>query len=218
MERHTVLSRPVMARYPSLAGISWSVVALAAVLPAAVRLQVVLLQEVPVGDWLVWGSGPAAIAAVVCLAVAWGLRVGLWQGVRRVLPAALVIAIGLGLVGLWHFPAANLKDGQVASEWRQLHPTLRWALWVARGADGGVVVTDIHRRSQDYDRMGLSEPQDSRHYAQPDGYVHAVDLRVSDAGAWRNWARQGLFLLMGVKAERHGGTADHLHVYLPQYQ
>ena len=215
MEDPGVLSRPGSARYPSLGGILWTAVALGAVLPAAVRLQVVLSQRISVADWLVWGSGPVAIAAAVSLAVVSGLRVRPWNGVRRVLPAALVVAMGLGFVGLWHFPAANFKDGDVAAEWRQLHPTLRWALWVARSADGGVVVTDIHRRSQDYGRMGLGEPDDSQHYAQPDGYVHAVDLRVSDAGAWRNWARQGLFLLMGIEAERHGGTADHLHVYLP---
>jgi hypothetical protein len=48
---------------------------------------------------------------------------------------------------------------------------------------------------------------------------------VRDAGDLRNWARQGVFLALGLKADRHGGptdrhggTADHLHVSLPLRQ
>jgi len=62
----------------------------------------------------------------------------------------------------------------------------------------------------------LPRAPDSQHYVGDDGFARAVDVRVSDAGALRNWARQGMFLLMGLEAGRHQGTADHLHISLPK--
>ena len=81
--------------------------------------------------------------------------------------------------------------------------------------DRRLVLTDIARQSSDYEEMGLKKQPASLHYIKSDGYAHAVDLRVSNVGEMRNWARQGLFLLMGLQALRHTGTADHLHVSLP---
>ncbi len=62
--------------------------------------------------------------------------------------------------------------------------------------------------------MGLKAQGRSPHYLHGDGYAHAVDLRVSNVGETRNWARQGLFLLMGLQAIRHTGTADYLYLAL----
>ena len=67
---------------------------------------------------------------------------------------------------------------------------------------------------REYGEMGLRRPAASPHYLHGDGYAHAVDLRVSNVGAARNWARQGFLLLMGLNAVRHTGTADHLHLAL----
>jgi hypothetical protein len=55
----------------------------------------------------------------------------------------------------------------------------------------------------------------SRHFPDDQGYARAVDIRVSATGEMRDWLRQGSFLLMGLRASRHVGTADHLHVALP---
>ncbi|MBT4499793.1 MAG: hypothetical protein HOC74_18845, partial [Gemmatimonadetes bacterium] len=113
-------------------------------------------------------------------------------------------------------PEHRFKDLQTAVEWRQLHPTLRLAVWLVAIEDRSMVLTDIARTPEGYVGMGLEPQRESRHYVGEDGYSRAVDLRVSDAGRLRNWARQGLFLLMGVETVRHVGTADHLHVALPE--
>jgi hypothetical protein len=129
--------------------------------------------------------------------------------------AALLLFLGLGYFGTTHYPAHNFKTPDTAVEWTQLHPTLRLTLWLVALEDRQMVLTDIARRPSDYPRMGLKRQEDSPHYLHLDGCAHAVDLRVSNVGEMRNWARQGLFLLMGLDAIRHTGTADHLHLALP---
>jgi len=54
----------------------------------------------------------------------------------------------------------------------------------------------------------------SKHYEQPDGWVHAVDLRTKSNGEIRNRAVQLYFEVMGFSTLRHVGTADHLHVQM----
>jgi hypothetical protein len=63
--------------------------------------------------------------------------------------------------------------------------------------------------------MGLPVHDSSLHYAQPDGYVHAVDLRTIGRREVKNRLVQLYFALMGFATLRHVGTADHLHVELP---
>ena len=203
------------ARLPGLPGVLWAAVGMAAALPLVVRLQILLQQRFPAADWLVWVGGMAGGALLGIVALVWGLRLPWAWSARRLLPLGLVLAALLALGGLWHFPRHNFKDGGVAAEWGQLHPTLRWGLWAVRAADRGLVVTDIARRPDEYRAMGLPLTEASRHYIQKDGYAHAADLRLRDAGALRAWFRQGLLLLMGLRAERHQGSAEHLHVYLP---
>ena len=132
-----------------------------------------------------------------------------------VLLAVPLVVAAVGLAGIFRFPANHFKDGQVAEEWQQLHPTLRLALWVVALEDWNVVLTDIARTPEGYVSMEMEPPGESRHYVGEDGYSRAVDLRVGDAGPLRNWVRQGLFLMMGLQPLRHEGTADHLHVALP---
>ncbi|MBT4608755.1 MAG: hypothetical protein HOC05_01860, partial [Gemmatimonadetes bacterium] len=166
-------------------------------------------------DWLAVAAGLAAGGVVLFLSLGLILRL---HSVRRAgglllaLPLLMVLA---GTLATTHFPRDNFKSDDVRAEWTHLHPTLRHALWVARLGDESLVLTDLRRGPEDYHLMGLRLPFTSRHYPQTDGYAHAVDLRVHDAGDLRNWARQGLFLLMGLKADRHAGSADHLHVSLP---
>lgn len=181
-----------------------------------VRVQLAVLARYPAADW------PAVVAGLlaggVVLAVTTGLALRL-RSPRR----ALVLLLGLplllltaGCLSVTHFPRDNFKTDELRTEWYRLHPTLRVSLWIARLGEGDLVLTDVSRTPADYDDMGLTEPTWSSHFFSPrDGYAHAIDLRVSDAGDLRNWARQGVFLALGLRASRHGGTTDHLHVSLP---
>jgi hypothetical protein len=206
--------KSIAARLPGLPGVAWAAVGMAAALPAVVRLQVVL-QRFPLADWLVWSVGMVGGALLGIVALVWGLRLPWRWSARRLLPVCLVLTAVLAVGGLWHFPRHNLKDASVATEWHRLHPTLRWGVWAVRLVDRGLVVTDISRQRSDYVEMDLPVLTASKHYLQWDGYAHAVDLRLRDAGPWRRWFRQGLFLVMGLRAERHQGSAEHLHIYLP---
>ncbi|MEW6752773.1 MAG: hypothetical protein AB1505_17610 [Candidatus Latescibacterota bacterium] len=48
------------------------------------------------------------------------------------------------------------------------------------------------------------------------GYSRAVDLYGTPAGPLRAWAREGLFLAMGLQAVRHEGSPDEVHLSLPR--
>ena len=76
------------------------------------------------------------------------------------------------------------------------------------------MVTDALRQPVDYSNMGLPTLDNSLHFVQHDGFVHAVDLRTIGRTEWRNALMIGYFRLMGLKTLRHVGTADHLHVSL----
>ncbi len=197
--------------------IAWLAVgALGAVL-TAVRLQVWLIERAVAVGWL------AVVAGLVLGGVGWALVLVVGLGFRslRWIGAILLLAplvfLVLGYCGTTRYPAQNFKTPAAASEWKTLHPTLRQALWLMALEDRQLVLTDIARAQSDCDEMGmgLTRVKESLHYIKDDGYAHAVDLRVSNVGELRNWARQGLFVLMGLKTRRHLGTADHLHVTLP---
>jgi hypothetical protein len=182
----------------------------------SVRVQLAVLLHYPMADWLAVMAG--LLAGGFVLALTAGIALSLRSPKRAlvllvVLPILLLTAGGLSVT---HFPHASFKTDELRSEWYRLHPTLRVSLWIARIGAGELVLTDVSRRPVDYADMGLSTPSWSQHFYSPrDGYSHAIDLRVQDAGDLRNWARQGVFLALGLKANRHGGTADHLHVSLP---
>ncbi len=187
----------------------------------AVRLQLQILAYQTTGDGLVpdWLAVVGGLLAGGLILSATLLVVFRTRSARRagglLLGVPLVMML-IGCLALSHYPRANFKSDDIRAEWTHLHPTLRHALWVARLGDESLVLTDLRRAPDDYRLMGLRIPFTSRHFPQTDGYAHAVDLRVTDAGDLQNWARQGLFLLMGLHAGRHGGTADHLHVSMPE--
>ena len=175
---------------------------LAATLVVSVRAQLAILERYPEADWLALAGGLLAggLVLFVAVAVAFGLR-----SPRRALllltalPALLLTA---GCLSVTHFPEAGFRTGELRGEWERLHPTLRLSLWIAR-LGGDLVLTDVAARpAQDG-----STPWR--------GYVRSVDLRARDAGDLRDWARQGLFLALGLKAAPHAGAAGHLHVSLP---
>ena len=188
---------------------------LAATLVVSVRAQLAILERYPEADWLALAGGLLAGGLVLfaAVAVAFGLR-----SPRRALvlmtalPALLLTA---GCLSVTHFPEAGFRTGQLRGEWERLHPTLRLSLWIAR-LSGDLVLTDVAGRPAGHGVTGLPEPGVPGRFPRPwRGYVQAVDLRARDPGELRDWARQGLFLALGLKAVPHAGAAGHLHVSLP---
>lgn len=115
---------------------------------------------------------------------------------------------------LLYLARVNAKADDVRAYYTGVHPLLRLALSTLILADRDVVVTDLGREPGDYARMGLPPNDRTRHYRQPDGWIHAVDLRTAGRGAVKNWSMQLYFWMMGFETRRHVGTADHLHVEL----
>lgn len=109
----------------------------------------------------------------------------------------------------------NAKSDEVRAYYTSVHPLLRLALSTAILVDRDIVVTDTAREAADYAKMGLPVYENSLHFEQEDGYVHAVDLRTIGRSKWRNWLTIAYFNSMGFRTLRHVGTADHLHVSLP---
>jgi len=108
----------------------------------------------------------------------------------------------------------NTKSDSVRAYYRSVNPILRIALSTIVLVDPDLVVTDMGRVAADYRRMRLPVNERTRHYRQPNGYVHAVDLRTRGRWEIRNRAVQLYFWSMGFSTLRHVGTADHLHVQL----
>ncbi|MEL6653147.1 MAG: hypothetical protein AAFQ87_20280, partial [Bacteroidota bacterium] len=119
--------------------------------------------------------------------------------------------IGYSLINL---SGANAKSEDVKQEYTSLHPYMRLAVGTFVLADQGLLVTDMSRVQEDYQKMGLKTNKSSLHYKQSDGYVHAMDLRTKGRSELRNSLTQWYFRLMGFNTLRHGGTADHLHISL----
>lgn len=130
----------------------------------------------------------------------------------RIAAPLLLFYCGYCLV---YLSSLNAKTERVRAYYTSVHPVLRLAISTLVLADREIVVTDAARVPGDYDRMGLPVYERSLHFEQPDGYVHAVDLRTMHRAAWRNGVMTAYFRLMGFRTLRHVGTADHLHVSLP---
>src|SRR5262245_33197411 len=138
----------------------------------------------------------------------------------RALVRSLLRWIALPMVAAWCLSSlfflarVNAKSDEVRGYFRSVHPILRVALSTVILVDPGLVITDMARQPSDYRRMGLPVNKKTMHYEQPDGWVHAVDLRTKSNGEIRNWAVQFYFEVMGFSTLRHVGTADHLHVQM----
>ncbi len=182
----------------------------------SVRVQLALLTHYPTADWPSVVAGLLAGGVLLAVTVALVLRMRSPRRALILLVTLPTMLLTVGCLSVTHFPRSNFKSDELRAEWYRLHPTLRVALWIARLGAADLLLTDVSRRPSDYDEMGLTTPSWSEHFFSPrDGYAHAIDLRVRDTGALRNWARQGVFLTLGLRAERHGGNADHLHVSMP---
>jgi hypothetical protein len=167
--------------------------------------------------WLALALGAGSTFVLVTLYAAWishrlSGRVRLAVLGRRVALPLVVAYCGYALI---YLSSANAKSDRVRAYYTSVHPLLRVALstWIL--VDQDLLITDLARRPEDYTAMGLPMYDGSLHYAQPDGYVHAADLRTVGRSVVKNWLVQLYFVLMGFDTLRHVGTADHLHVELP---
>jgi hypothetical protein len=127
---------------------------------------------------------------------------------------ALPMVAAWCLSSLFFLARVHAKSDEVRGYFRSVHPILRVALSTVILVDPGLVITDMARKPSDYGRMGLPVNDKSMHYEQPDGWVHAVDLRTKSNGEITNRAVQLYFEVMGFSTLRHVGTADHLHVQM----
>lgn len=179
-----------------------------------IRGAVWLYQDHGVASWLaLLTSGAATLALLTAYGVAISRRFtgrARWDFVAKWV--ALPLVVGYCGYALLYLSRVNAKDDAIRSVYTATHPLLRVALSTLILADRRAVITDLARTPDDYPAMGLPVNQRSLHYVQPDGWVHAVDLR--SRGPIRNLLVQGYFRAMGFETLRHVGTADHLHVFL----
>ena len=166
--------------------------------------------------WLAVFGGTLLTLGVVVGIAAWISR--RYHGRARVLSAVRWVAVPAVVAwcafGLFHLSGENVKSDDVRAYFTEVHPVLRVALATAILADPSMMVTDLGRVAADYPRMGLPVNDRTKHYRQPNGWVHAVDLRTRERGEIRNRLLQFYFWTMGFSTLRHVGTADHLHVQL----
>ena len=165
------------------------------------------------------------VSAILTLGIVFGSIILIARRFRRRARVATVVRwAALPAVFTWCVYAAfylsrvNVKSDDVRAYYSAVNPILRVALSTIVLVDPDLVVTDMGRVAEDYRRMGLPVNERTKHYRQPDGWVHAVDLRTRGRGEIRNRLVQAYFWSMGFSTLRHVGTADHLHVQLATAQ
>lgn len=190
-----------------------------AVVPFAVLLRgsSYAYQDLGWGSWGSLGLGFIACLVVVTLyLIVLGKIVGIKKSIFKFSMMASGAIVGIFVVySLLFVSAGNLKNDQLRSTYTDLHPLLRTSVSTMVLFDKNSVITDIGRSPSDYDKMGLPRLENSLHFKQEDGFVHAIDFRTNGRGAIRNKLVEWYFKLCGFRTLRHVGTADHLHVSLP---
>ncbi len=183
-----------------------------------VRVSLYLNLEQQLNVWLSVGGGVLASTLVLLIYSALLRKkfmgtLGITGRMTKMLLALVMIYSGYSLI---YVSGANVKSEEVRSTYLSLHPTLRIATSTLVLADRSLVVTDMGRTPDDYRSMGLPVLENSLHYEQESGYVEAVDIRTVGKPEWVNQLVRLYFWSMGFNTLRHTGTADHLHVSIPQ--
>lgn len=156
------------------------------------------------------------VAALITCGIVSGFVILIAHRFRPVLKwAALPVVFTWCVYAAFYLSRVNVKSDDVRAYYSAVNPILRVALSTIVLIDPDLVVTDMGRVRADYRRMRLRVNDRTMHYVQPDGWVHAVDLRTRGRGRIRNRVVQLYFWSMGFSTLRHVGTADHLHVQLP---
>jgi len=117
---------------------------------------------------------------------------------------------------LFYVSSLHTKTEEVRSHYLSLHPMLRVTTATLALFDDELIITDTKRVADDYEQMGLPVNQNSLHFQQDDGFVHAIDLRTINRSSFQNAILKFTFGAVGFNTLRHTGTADHLHVSVPQ--
>jgi len=166
--------------------------------------------------WLALLCGSLVTVAVVAGYCIWIARRfhGRARVERMLRWVALPTAIAWCVYSAVYLARVNAKTDDVHAYYSSVHPILRIALSTVVLFDGDLVITDARRVAADYPRMGLPVNDRTKHYVQPDGWVHALDLRTRGHNEVANRLVQLYFWIMGFSTLRHVGTADHLHVQL----
>jgi hypothetical protein len=217
------------AEWRSLAGdiaLALLKVGLIIVLPFAVlvRGSVFIYEHGGTPVWVAVLTAAFLTGGVITAYAVWLARKFTKAGGRRgggralIMPVAKWVALPLVVFycsySLLYLASVNAKSPPVRAYYHSVHPLLRLALSTLILVDRDMLITDTGRQPEDYTKMGLRSNARTRHYKQPDGWIHAVDLRTTGRGAIKNRGVQFYFWLMGFDTRRHVGTADHLHVEL----
>ena len=189
------------------------------VLPFAVlvRVSIYLYAAHAVQTWIAVAGGVAATALVVTLYSAVVSKRLTGKARVRVLAkrVALPLVLAYCAYTLLYLSNVHAKSPDVREYYRSLHPMLRIAVSTVILVDRDIVITDLQRSPEDYAAMRMPAHNESLHYRQSDGFVHAMDLRTVGRSVWRNSAVALYFRAAGFETLQHVGTADHLHVALP---
>lgn len=167
-------------------------------------------------SWLAIVGGMVLTMGVVAWYGAWLSRHFKGRARARTVARWVFVPLVAGwcLWALFFLARVNAKSDEVHAYFTSVHPILRVALSTVILVDPDLVITDMARVPSDYARMGLPVNERTRHYLQPDGWVHAVDLRTREHSEVANRLVQFYFWGMGFSTLRHVGTADHLHVQM----
>lgn len=195
-----------------------AVLAVLAVLPFALLIRggVLLYQGWGLGTWLSLLLSATASALLLAL-YAWlaSRRLGAGEGLKKLFTrSAAAVGVAYVAYALVFVASENVKSEDVRAGYSAVHPLLRVASSALILVDPASVITDTGRTREDYFLMGLSPNEASLHFAQDDGFVHALDLRTVGRPEWRNRMVELAFWALGFHSLRHVGTADHLHVSL----
>lgn len=131
----------------------------------------------------------------------------------KVIFASLLLFCYVGYT-LFYLSDSNAKTSGIQKEFTSLHPIVRVSVGTILLVDRDMLITDMSRTKEDYKKMGLKTLNNSLHYPQSDGYVHAMDLRTNGRSGVRNFLLKAYFSIMGFHTLRHVGTDDHLHISL----
>ncbi len=183
-----------------------------------VRVSLYLNVEQQMNVWLAVaaGVGAATLALLLYSAVLRRKFMGTFGVTGRMSKMLLALVLVYSGYSLMYLSGTNVKSEEVKSTYLSLHPALRIATSTLVLADRSLVVTDMERTPEDYRTMGLPVLENSLHYKQENGFVEAVDIRTKGKPEWVNQLVRFYFWSMGFNTLRHTGTADHLHISVPQ--
>lgn len=182
-----------------------------------IRTSLYVYTNYALNGWLALSAGVGVtilllLVYAIFISYSMGRSARVHKYIRRGIACLVLAYCGYGLL---YFSGVNAKSEEVSSYYLSLHPIMRVSMATTILMHDDLIVTDLQRTPEDYSTMGLPVNEQSLHYKQKTGYVHAVDIRTKGRAEWKNWLTEQTFALFGLHTLRHVGTADHLHISLP---